>query len=111
MCIRDRLVDRTMEIDHILVASAKLDKSQTSAIFDEITRRWGTDEPFAMALNTTRSLQAYMIKEYGMPKRSARSYIQAWSDQKFIENVVHTAKTKTKGIRVVRTPDQPTWGN
>ncbi len=105
------LVDRTMEIDHILVASAKLDKSQTSAIFEEITRRWGTDEPFAMALNTNRSLQAYMIKEYGMPKRSARSYIQAWSDQKFIENVVHTAKTKTKGIRVVRTPDQPTWGN
>lgn len=112
--IRDEsglLIDRTMEVDGILEASAKLDRVQTQAIFTEINRRWGTDEPFAMATNTTRSLQAWLVNEYGMPKRAARGYIVAWSEQGFIENTVHDSKTKTKGIRVIRTPDdQPAWG-
>lgn len=111
--IRDEsglLIDRTMEVDGILEASAKLDKQQTQAIFTEINRRWGTDEPFAMATNTQRSLQAWLVTEYGMPKRAARGYIMAWADQKFIENTVHDSKSKTKGIRVIRTPDEPAWG-
>jgi hypothetical protein len=99
-----------MEVDGILEASAKLDKQQTQAIFTEINRRWGTDEPFAMATNTQRSLQAWLVTEYGMPKRAARGYIMAWADQKFIENTVHDSKSKTKGIRVIRTPDEPAWG-
>ena len=104
------LVDRTMEVDHILVASAKLDKHQTATIFDEIEKRWGPEEPFSLAMNTHRSLKAYLVKEYGMPKRSASGYVDAWMDQGFIENQVHTAKTKVKGIRVIKKPDQPNWG-
>ena len=61
-------------------------------------------------MNTHRSLKAYLVKEYGMPKRSASGYVDAWLDQGFIENQIHTAKTKVKGIRVIKTPDQPTWG-
>ena len=113
--IRDEsglLIDRTMEVDGILEASAKLDRSQTHAIFHEINKRWHTDEPFSIATNTTRSLQAWMISEYGMPKRSARGYIQAWTDQKFIENAIHDAKKKSKGVKVIRTPDEPhSWGS
>ena len=111
--IRDEtglLIDRTGEVDAILEASAKLDKQQTRAIFEEINKRWGSDEPFAMATNTTRSLQAWLVNDYGMPKRAARGYIMAWAEQGFIENTVHDTKTKTKGIRVLRTPDEPTWG-
>ena len=104
------LIDRTMEVDHILVASAKLDKHQTASIFDAINKRWATEEPFSLAMNTHRSLKAYLVKEYGMPKRSASGYVDAWMDQGFIENQVHTAKTKVKGIRVIKTPDQPNWG-
>ena len=104
------LIDKTFEVDSILEASAKLDKMQTRAIFDEINKRWGSDEPFAMATNTTRSLQAWMVTEYGMPKRAARGYMMAWAEQGYIENTVHDSKTKTKGIRVIRAPDEPTWG-
>jgi hypothetical protein len=44
-----------------------------------------------------------------MPKRAAKSYIKAWSDQGFIESAVHDSKTKTKGIKVIKTPDQQQW--
>ena len=51
------LIDRTMEVSGILDASTKLDRGQTQAVFDEITRRWNTSDPFSMAVNTQRSLQ------------------------------------------------------
>ncbi|MGB1189891.1 MAG: AAA family ATPase [Pseudomonadales bacterium] len=105
------LIDKTFEVDGILEASAKLDKLQTRTIFEEINRRWGTDEPFAMATNTPRSLQTWMMSEYGMPRRAARGYVLAWSEQGYIESTTHDAKTKTKGIRVIRQPDAPSWGS
>ena len=101
------LMDRTMEVSTILDASTKLDRGQTRAVFEEINRRWHTSEPFSMAANTTRSLQAYLHSDYGMPKRAAKSYIEAWSTQGFIESTVHDSKTKTKGIKVIKAPDQP----
>ena len=101
------LMDRTMEVSTILDASTKLDRGQTRAVFEEINRRWNTSEPFSMAANTTRSLQAYLHSDYGMPKRAAKSYIEAWSTQGFIESTVHDSKTKTKGIKVIKAPDQP----
>ena len=107
--IRDEsglLIDRTIEVDTILEQSAKLDKLQTTEIFSEINRRWGTEEPFSIATNTTRSLQAYLLSEYGMPRRAAKGYIEAWQQQNFIENAVHDSSKKTKGVRVVRTPDE-----
>ena len=100
-------MDRTMEVSSILDASTKLDRGQTRAVFEEINRRWNTSEPFSMAANTTRSLQAYLHSDYGMPKRAAKSYIEAWSTQGFIESTVHDSKTKTKGIKVIKAPDQP----
>jgi hypothetical protein len=103
------LMDRTMEISGILDASTKLDRGQTQAVFDEISRRWNTSEPFSMAVNTQRSLQSFLHGDYGMPKRAAKSYIKAWSDQGFIESAVHDSKTKTKGIKVIKTPDQQQW--
>ena len=107
--IRDEsglLMDRTMEVQNVLDASTKLDAGQTRAIFDEINRRWNTSEPFSIAANTTRSLQAYLHNDYGMPKRAAKSYIEAWSTQGFIESSIHDTKSKTKGIKVLKTPDQ-----
>jgi hypothetical protein len=101
------LMDRTMEVETILDASTKLDRSQTAAVFEEINRRWNTSEPFSMALNTTRSLQAFLHSDYGMPKRAAKSYILTWEKQGFIESTVHDSKTKTKGIKVIKAPDQP----
>lgn len=101
------LMDRTMEVQTVLDASTKLDNAQTRAIFEEINRRWNTSEPFSIAANTTRSLQAYLHTDYGMPKRAAKSYIEAWSTQGFIESTVHDTKTKTKGIKVIKAPDQP----
>jgi hypothetical protein len=101
------LMDRTMEVSTILDASTKLDRGQTKAVFEEINRRWNTSEPFSMAANTTRSLQAFLHSDYGMPKRAAKSYIEAWSTQGFIESTVHDSKTKTKGIKVIKAPDQP----
>ena len=62
-----------------------------------------------MAVNTQRSLQNFLYSDYGMPKRAAKSYIKAWSDQNFIESAVHDSKTKTKGIKVIKTPDQQQW--
>jgi hypothetical protein len=103
------LIDRTMEISGILDASTKLDRGQTQAVFDEIYRRWNTSEPFSMAVNTQRSLQSFLHSDYGMPKRAAKSYIKAWSDQGFIESAIHDSKTKTKGIKVIKTPDQHQW--
>lgn len=100
------LMDRTMDVQNILDASTKLDQGQTRAVFEEIGRRWNTSEPFSMATNTTRSLQAYLHNDYGMPKRAAKSYIEAWSTQGFIESTIHDTKTKTKGIKVIKTPDQ-----
>jgi len=101
------LTDRTMEIDTILDASTKLDRGQTAAVFEEINRRWNTSEPFSIALNTQRSLQAFLHTDYGMPKRAAKSYIDTWAKQGFIESTIHDAKTKTKGIKVIKAPDQP----
>lgn len=103
------LIDKTMEIEAILDASTKLDHGQTNAIFQEIIRRWNTSEPFSLALNTQRSLQAFLHSDYGMPKRAAKSYINAWQTQGFIESAVHDPKTKAKGVKVLKTPDQPQW--
>ena len=100
------LMDRTMEVQGILDASTKLDRNQTQAVFQEINRRWNTSEPFSIAANTTRSLQAYLASDYGMPKRAAKSYIEAWCTQGFIESTVHCTKTKAKGIKVIKAPDQ-----
>jgi len=41
-----------------------------------------------------------------MPRRAAKGYIEAWQQQNFIENAVHDSSKKTKGVRVVRTPDE-----
>jgi hypothetical protein len=44
-----------------------------------------------------------------MPKRSAKSYINAWQSQGFIESATHDSKTKSKGVKVLKAPDQPQW--
>ena len=38
-----------------------------------------------------------------------KAFDEAWSDQSFIESAVHDTKTKTKGIKVIKTPDQQQW--
>ena len=103
------LIDKTMEVEAILDASTKLDHGQTAAIFEEIARRWHSAEPFSMAVNTQRSLQTFLHIDYGMPKRSAKSYINAWQSQGFIESAIHDSKTKSKGVKVLKAPDQPQW--
>lgn len=96
------LVDRSMEVDAILEASAKLDTKQINEIFDEVDRRWASDEPFAAGSNTTRSFLAYLKTEYGMPPRAAKGYMQAWLDQEYLQKATHDAATKRQGIRVVK---------
>lgn len=96
------LVDRSMEVDAILEASAKLDAQQIEAIFDEVDRRWSSDEPFAAGSNTTRSFLAYLKTEYGMPPRAAKGYMQAWLDQGYLQKATHDAATKRQGIRVAK---------
>ena len=99
------LTDRTAEVSAILDASVKLNRMQIEAIFTEIETRWLSDTPLTAALNTNRSLQAHLIDDYGMPKRAARSYVQAWQDNRLIESATHDGYRKTKGLRVIRRPD------
>ena len=99
------LIDRTNEVAEILEASTKLSRMQTDTILDEIDKRWGTDEPFSHAVNTSRSLQKWISQEYAMPKHAAKQYVQAWLDQKIIENVVHNKQSKAKGLRMIRKLD------
>ena len=96
------MVDRSMEVDAILEASAKLDTQQIEAIFDEVDRRWSSDEPFAAGSNTTRSFLAYLKTEYGMPPRAAKGYMQAWLDQGYLQKATHDAATKRQGIRLAK---------
>ena len=99
------LIDRTNEVAEILEASTKLSRMQTDTILEEIDKRWGTDEPFSHAVNTNRSLQKWISTEYAMPKHAAKQYVQAWLDQKIIENVVHNKQSKAKGLRMIRKLD------
>ena len=99
------LIDRTNEVAEILEASVKLSTMQTDTIFEEIDKRWSTDEPFSSAINTSRSLQKWISEEYAMPKHAAKSYVQAWLDQKLLENTTHNKQTKAKGIKVIRKLD------
>jgi len=99
------LTDRTAEVGAILDASVKLNRMQIEAIFTEIETRWLSATPLTAALNTDRSLQAHLIDNYAMPKRAARSYVQAWQDNRLIESAIHDGTRKTKGLRVIRRPD------
>ena len=103
------LEDKTAEIDAILDASTKLDVTQVNAIFDEIEARWNNEHPFSMAMNTDRSLTKYIAKEYGMPKRSAASYVNAWEENGCIQTTIVSAKSKQKGIQVISRPVSKAW--
>ena len=103
------LEDRTAEIDAILDASTKLDVTQVNAIFDEIEARWNNEHPFSMAMNTDRSLTKYIAKEYGMPKRSAASYVNSWEENGCIQTTIVSAKSKQKGIQVISRPVTKAW--
>lgn len=99
------LIDRSGEVDAILIASAKLDRGQTTAIFTEIAKRWGNEQPFAIGNNTQRSFVAWIKSEYGMPSRSAKNYLQAWLDQGYLEVATLSGHKNLKGLRVVKQPD------
>ena len=75
---------------------------QTDAIFHEINTRWHSDDPFSMAVNTGRSVQKYISAEYAMPKHAAKFHVEAWVEQKMLENAIHNKVTKAKGIKVLR---------
>jgi len=99
------LKDRTGEVEAILVASAKLDKAQTIAIFNEIEKRWTNENPFAVGNNTQRSFLAWIKIEYGMPNRAAKNYLQAWLDQGYLEVATSDGHKNVKGLRVIKQPD------
>ena len=99
------LIDRSGEVDAILEASAKLDRSQTTAIFTEIEKRWNSEQPFAVGNNTQRSFLAWIKSDYGMPSRSAKNYMNAWLDQGYLEVATIDGHKNLKGLRVVKQPD------
>ena len=99
------LIDRSGEVDAILEASAKLDRTQTTAIFTEIEKRWHNEQPFAVGNNTQRSFLAWIKSEYGMPSRSAKNYMNAWIDQGYLEVATIDGHKNLKGLRVVKQPD------
>ena len=96
------LIDKTSEISQILDASLKLTRMQIDAIFTEINKRWNSEEPFSMAVNTGRSIQKYIAAEYAMPKHAAKFHVEAWVEQALLENAIHNKVTKAKGIKVLR---------
>ena len=99
------LENKTDEVATILEASAKLDKVQTQAIFQQIERRWTNEQPFAVGNNTARSFLAWIKSEYGMPPRAAKNYLNAWLDQGYLEVSTSDGHSKMKGLKVVRYPD------
>jgi len=106
--IRDKgglLIDRTGEVESILDASAKLDKTQTLAVFNEIEKRWNNEQPFAIGNNTQRSFLAWLKLEFGMPSKAAKNYLQAWLDQGYIQVSTLDGHKNLKGLRVVKQPD------
>ena len=102
------LIDKTMEVEAILDASTKLDHGQTAAIFEEIARRWHSAEPFSIAVNTQRSLQTFLHVDYGMPKRSAKIH-QRMAKPRLYRKRDTRFKNKSKGVKVLKAPDQPQW--
>ena len=104
------LEERTSEVNSIIERSATLDTHQTREIFKEVTNRWLAFEPFAVGTNTPRSFLAYLKTEYGMPHGAAKGYLNAWVTQGYLENAICDAKTKTKGLKVVKEFDpKPVW--
>ena len=99
------LENKTDEVATILEASAKLDKVQTQAIFQQIERRWTNEQPFAVGNNTARSFLAWIKSEYGMPPRAAKNYLNAWLDQGYLEVGTSDGHSKMKGLKVVKYPD------
>lgn len=105
------LEERTSEVNAIVERSATLDTAQTAAIFKEVSNRWLSHDPFAVGTNTPRSFLAWLKTEYGMPHGAARSYLEAWISQGYLENAIIDPSKKTRGLKVIREPDpRPVWG-
>lgn len=105
------LEERTTEVNSIIERSATLDTRQTQEIFREISNRWLSHDPFAVGTNTPRSFLAWLKTEYGMPHGAARSYLEAWIAQGYLENAVIDPAKKTRGLKVIKEfSPQPTWG-
>jgi len=98
------LVDRTAEVMEILDASGSLEDGQVASIFNEIRRRWASENPFSIGTNTTRSFIAYLKNEYGCSHYAARSYLQSWIDHGNLEDAMCDSKKKMRGIKVTREP-------
>ena len=100
------LEDRTPEVMEILDDSTTLESSQIASIFGEVRTRWTNDNPFSSALNTPRSFVGWLKSEYQMSHYAAKKHQQSWLNQGYLEDLVFSTRTNTKGIRVKHLPGE-----
>lgn len=76
---------------------------KTRQIFEEIERRWGEGEPFSSRPNSDRHILPWLEKQ-GLKKRIARGILSDWLTNQMLRSETYSAKTKAKGLKVVKWP-------
>lgn len=84
-----------------------------TAIFDEIDRAWHAREAWSNAPQTEvhgRYLPLWIEVRLGLSKKQAGQCLNQWLAAGFLKSVEINAKTKERGLCVVRRPPQPRVG-
>jgi len=81
-----------------------------NAIFHEINRAWNADEPWSNAPQTKkdgRYLPLWASIRLGLPERTVAKYVNDWLAAGFLKAAITDARTKARGLRVMRFPQPP----
>lgn len=97
-------------VDQKKTAATGIEWRTINAVFAELDRAWKADEAWSSAPQSRkdgRYFPMWMFTHHGIPERQAAKAIEQWMVAGLLRNDLVNAKTKQKGIRVMRFPEAP----